>query len=110
MNTWLLLALGPVVVGLVMTLATVRNARGVPVPLLGYGNAHVNSGDEQWRSGHRAALPAIVIGTVIAAVLVTTGAVIEGIAPAIGPWALAAFVVVGASIFIGGLRSRAPQS
>jgi hypothetical protein len=109
MDIWLLLGLGPVVIGLVMSLATLRNARGLPVSQLGYGNAHVRSGENQWRAGHQAALPAILGGSAVAILIVAVGWMREGFHPAIGPWVLAAYVVMALALVVGSIRSAVPR-
>jgi hypothetical protein len=109
MNIWLLLGLGPVIIGSVMSFATLRNARGLPVSQLGYGNAHVHSGDDQWRAGHQAALPAILGGAAVATLIVIIDWMREGFRPAIGPWSLVAYLVMALALIIGSIRSATPR-
>jgi len=106
MNVWFLLALGPVVSGLTMSVAIYRCAHGDLFGFLGFRNAYVVLGREQWAAGHRAALPIVLGGTVVAVASVTTGWLTVGFTPLIGVWALAGFFAIGLALIIGGRRSN----
>jgi hypothetical protein len=106
MNIWFLLAFGPAVAGVLMSIATRESARGVHLSALSFNNSYVASGQDEWVAGHRAALPVVLAGTAVVLATVTAGWLVAGFTPSIAPWALAALVILGLTLLLANLRSK----